>query len=53
MTRCPKHGKRRYRSEADARAGMSGTKKRGDGRTPARRVYQCPDCHGWHLTSKP
>ncbi len=47
-TRCP-HGKRRYYTRLDAEVVLVGLR-----RDPARREqrsYECPTCHGWHLTS--
>ncbi|WP_186343712.1 hypothetical protein [Streptomyces sp. CFMR 7] len=43
-------GKRRYRNRLDARIALANTRRRDHGE---KRVYQCPGCHGWHLTSKP
>lgn len=48
-TRC-RHGKRRYFTRLDAEVVLAGLR-----RDPARREkrsYECPACHGWHLTSK-
>lgn len=50
---CPT-GKVKYRNEHDARVGLVGAvigKNRGDQRRHERRVYECPHCAGWHLTS--
>ncbi|MGS2809901.1 hypothetical protein [Nocardia sp. MW-W600-9] len=44
------HGKRRYFTRLDAEVVLAGLR-----RDPARREkrsYQCPTCHGWHLTSQ-
>ncbi|MFJ6239814.1 hypothetical protein ACIQH0_37810 [Streptomyces griseus] len=43
-------GKRRYRNRLDARIALANTRRRDRGE---KRAYQCPGCHGWHLTSKP
>lgn len=45
--------KRRYRDEIAAKLALTNVKQKGDARekTP-RRAYQCPKCHGWHLTSR-
>jgi hypothetical protein len=43
--------KRRYSDELSARAGAS-ISLRGMGKGYIY-VYQCPECRGWHLTSKP
>lgn len=59
---CPKSGKTRFRSEGDARQAMKRTRRRetfaprvesGETAQPAVRVYSCPWCGGWHLTSRP
>ncbi|MGW6729950.1 hypothetical protein ACWF9G_28965 [Nocardia sp. NPDC055029] len=50
MTRCF-HGKRRYYTRADAELVLGGIDTR-DPRRREVRCYQCPACHGWHLTSQ-
>lgn len=57
---CPRTGKTRFRDEAAARQALARTRKRvtftarpDDGSHPAARVYPCPFCRGWHLTSRP
>lgn len=58
MRGCPRTGKTRYRSEWDAIDAMARTRKRVSFRgessssPPAARVYACPYCEGWHLTSQ-
>lgn len=43
-------GKNRYRSQSEAiRNAMAANLKTGH----PLRVYACPRCHGWHLTSQP
>lgn len=52
---CPS-GKVRYVTEQYARAQLVGvliSANRGNGKRHERRIYECPICHGWHLTSKP
>lgn len=50
MTRCF-HGKRRYFTRADAELVLGSIDTR-DPRRREVRCYQCPACHGWHLTSQ-
>lgn len=52
LSRCPGGGKLRYSSIDDATAALANI----DHHNPRRReqrVYLCPFCHGWHLTSQP
>ena len=46
--------KRRYRDRIAALLALESTgRKRHTGRPKdERRVYHCPDCRGWHLTSE-
>ncbi|KAB7790728.1 PDDEXK family nuclease [Bifidobacterium leontopitheci] len=49
-------GKRRYRTKLDAKIALASARKlkRGPARPKdERRYYFCPDCYGYHLTSKP
>lgn len=49
---CPT-GKLRYSDRIGARVALAGIRRkrtRHDKNEQA--VYQCPACHGWHLTSK-
>ncbi len=51
--RCTKIG---YRTERDARVALVEAiiaKNRGRNQRKERRVYECPICHRWHLTSQP
>lgn len=61
---CPRTGKTRFRTDGDAQAALARTRKRRafvdmiasgerDAGPEACRVYQCPFCQGWHLTSRP
>ncbi|WP_181428807.1 hypothetical protein [Modestobacter versicolor] len=45
--------KRRYRDEAVAQLALARIQTVGEARekTP-QRVYRCPRCRGWHLTSR-
>ena len=54
---CSPNGKKRYRDKksaiqvlqvAQAAAALDPGSRRRESRT-----YRCPDCNGWHLTSKP
>ena len=47
---CATTGKRRYRDRIDAAMVLArlGWKGRDE-----RRVYRCPTCRGWHITSLP
>lgn len=49
-------GKRRWDTETAAKAGLRAvrhhTRARADWKVPVR-VYECPDCAGFHLTSQP
>ncbi len=52
---CPT-GKVRYATEAYARAQLVGAimaANRGNAKRHEQRVYPCPQCNGFHLTSKP
>ena len=52
---CP-HGKRKYAAESQARTELVGAllgRNSGDGKRHEKRVYECPACAHWHLTSKP
>jgi hypothetical protein len=46
--------KTRYDTGAQARRALAGIKRFGQRleKKPTR-AYQCPHCHGWHLTSDP
>ena len=49
-------GKVRFKTELDAKIALAGARRQRRG--PARqkdeqRYYRCPECHGYHLTSKP
>lgn len=49
---CPS-GKRRFATESYAKAQLVGAimrRNRGNQKRQERRVYECPLCHGWHLT---
>lgn len=49
-------GKIRYATEQYARAQLVGAimaANRGNAKRHEQRVYPCPLCHGFHLTSKP
>lgn len=51
---CPS-GKRRFATEQYARAQLVGAliaKNRGKNQRRETRIYQCPLCEGWHLTSR-
>ncbi|MFC9475938.1 hypothetical protein ACFTS5_27455 [Nocardia sp. NPDC056952] len=49
-TRCA-HGKRRYFSRTDAEFVLACLDP-ADPRRREKRSYECPTCHGWHLTSQ-
>jgi hypothetical protein len=52
---CPS-GKRKYATESQARTELVGAlvgANSGDGKRHEKRVYECPACGRWHLTSKP
>lgn len=51
---CKKTGKRRYRDRLTALMKLATAQRAdGSGRTGMeKRAYRCPDCHGWHLTSR-
>lgn len=47
-----KCGKRKYRSRMDAMLALANTQgSRRSNRRNEKRIYRCPDCGGWHLTS--
>ena len=52
-----KCAKVRYRTEIDAKIALSNTAytagQRSDEKRKEARVYRCPKCAGWHLTSEP
>jgi hypothetical protein len=48
-TRCETTGKTMYRSKAHA---LSATLNRASKGGQPLRVYKCPDCTSWHMTSK-
>lgn len=51
-----KTGKVRYATDRDARAELVARvmdRNRGRSQRQEARVYQCPKCDGFHLTSKP
>lgn len=45
-------GKVRYRSESEAGAVIAAARRSGKSHIPTR-AYECWDCSGFHLTSKP
>lgn len=45
-------GKRRYTDRIAAMLVLAQTQRFGSASRAERRVYQCPDCRGWHLTSR-
>lgn len=47
-------GKRRYRDRIGALVALATVQRRDDPHRPKteRRAYRCPQCGGWHLTSK-
>jgi hypothetical protein len=47
---CWKSGKQRYRAYKDAWAHAQALRAKGEQYV---RVYECPDCLGWHVTRKP
>lgn len=47
MTRCT--DKVRYRDELGAKIALANTQAKDHGE---KRVYRCPICRGWHLTSQ-
>jgi hypothetical protein len=42
----------RYRDKLGALIALSSTQSNGKARRDEVRVYRCPDCRGWHLTSR-
>jgi len=57
VNRTERCGKRRYPTQAAAADALLSTKivgaLRGKQKRQECRYYLCPDCKGWHLTSKP
>lgn len=53
--RCEDAGKVRYRNENDAINALSSLKSyqnKGEEKRQEKRIYECPKCSGWHLTSQ-
>ena len=48
---CPT-GKLRYRDRLEAQLALLRVSTDDDPRRKEKRSYQCPHCHGWHLTSQ-
>lgn len=44
--------KRRCRDRLGALMALANTQRSRSSRREECRAYHCPDCHGWHLTSK-
>jgi hypothetical protein len=49
---CPTTGKRKYASEAEARATARHQMSQKESASPQLRTYRCLYCDAWHLTSK-
>ena len=43
----------RYRDKLSAKIALATARNGRSSRREERRYYRCPDCLGWHLTSKP
>lgn len=50
MKRCEKH---RYRDKREALSASHRRRTSDDNPPDFLRVYLCPFCHGWHMTSQP
>ncbi len=48
---CPS-GKRRYRDRIGAQLALAVIRRRDSRQRRETRAYPCPDCRGWHLTSR-
>lgn len=51
MTKC---SKQRFRDEIAAKLALAEIQRKGKGsrEKTEQRAYRCPDCRGWHLTSR-
>jgi len=47
-------GKKRYRDEIAAKLALATYRRKDRSSSPGleARAYRCPECRGWHLTSK-
>lgn len=45
-------GKRRFRDREEAVAAIRTLRTKSDRGKHPHRAYECPTCHGWHLTSQ-
>lgn len=51
-TRCHRWGKVRYRDRIGAEIALASTAQSRGANRGESRIYRCPDCGGWHLSSK-
>jgi hypothetical protein len=49
---CPT-GKKRYASKYAAKVALRRQQGHEGSDNPSRKAYRCPDCGGWHLTTRP
>lgn len=49
---CPASGKVRFRDEVAAKLAMAEINRLGNSAKAISRVYRCPQCAGFHMTSK-
>lgn len=52
LPRCDRWGKVRYRDRLGAEIALASTARSQTACRGESRVHRCPDCGGWHLTSR-
>ena len=52
MTHCQETDKIRYRDRIAAMMGLASCRHNPHGKRQEQRIYRCPFCHGFHLTSQ-
>jgi hypothetical protein len=52
LSHCEVTSKLRYQSEADAKRALDDIRTRNSARRHEKKLYVCPFCDGWHLTSQ-
>ena len=46
-------GKQRFRDKLSAKIALANIEHKDRDQAREQRVYKCPSCYGWHLTSQP